>query len=76
MSAAGPGKWDQAIAAGRIEPGMPTYIAVGLLGREPDQAAEVGAACGMLDVLTWHQEQTRIVTSDGVVTSVTTASKP
>jgi hypothetical protein len=67
-------RWDAAIAAGRIEPGMPAHIAVGLLGRTPDDTSKVGA-CGTMDVLTWQQDKSkvRLLTVDGVVTSVSTS---
>jgi hypothetical protein len=70
--AAGPQaiRWSEAIAAQRIEPGMPAELAIRLLGRKPDSELSIGAACGMLEVLTWDGGRTRIITSDGVVSSV------
>ena len=58
-------------AAHLIEPGMSAADAISLLGRQPDGKTEIGAACGMLEVLTWGQEQTRVILSDGRVSSVT-----
>jgi len=67
-----------AVAIQQIEPkpiklGMSAAQAIHLLGREPDQQTVIGAACGMLEILSWQHEQTRIITSGGVVSSV---SKP
>jgi len=58
-----------------IEPGMPAALAIRLLGREPDGKTEIGAACGMLEILTWRDEQTRIITNGGIVASVNKSSQ-
>ena len=53
-----------------IQPGMPADVAIQLLGREPDQTTEIGAACGMLEILSWRGEQTKLIASDGVISSI------
>lgn len=53
-----------------VVPGMPVETAIALLGREPDLSQEIGAACGMLEIMTWQDENVRLVTTGGSVTSV------
>ena len=52
------------------EVGMSLQEALALVGSNPDSQEEVGAACGMLDVLTWHEDGTKIISVDGRVTSI------
>jgi hypothetical protein len=52
------------------EVGMSLQEALALVGSSPDSQEEVGAACGMLDVLTWHEDGTKIISVDGTVTSI------
>lgn len=54
----------------RLEVGMPIEQAIELLGGDPDSQTEVGGACGMLDILTWDEDGTRIISVDGTVTSI------
>ena len=54
----------------QIQPGMRADLAIQLLGRSPDQTTEIGAACGMLEILSWQDEQTKIITSGGIISSV------
>jgi hypothetical protein len=54
----------------RVEVGMSLEDALEVVGKAPDSEAEIGAACGMLDVLTWDEDGTRIISVDGTVTSV------
>jgi hypothetical protein len=54
--------------ARRPEVGMSLKEALALVGDDPD--SEVGAACGMLDVLTWDEAGTKIISVDGTVTSI------
>ncbi|UCH46690.1 MAG: hypothetical protein JSU95_11265 [Betaproteobacteria bacterium] len=54
----------------RLEVGMSLEEALELLGKDPDSESEIGAACGMLDVLTWDDEGTRLISVDGTVTSI------
>ena len=54
----------------RLEVGMPIELAIELLGGDPDSETEVGGACGMLDILTWDEDGTRIISVDGTVTSI------
>jgi len=54
----------------RLEVGMPIEQAIELLGGGPDSETEVGGACGMLDILTWDEDGTRIISVDGTVTSI------
>ena len=49
---------------------MSLQEALALVGDDPDSQEEVGAACGMLDVLTWDKDGTRIISVDGTVTSI------
>ncbi len=56
--------------ARRLEVGMSLEEALELLGKDPDSESEIGAACGMLDVLTWDEEGTRLISVDGTVTSI------
>jgi len=56
--------------ARRPEVGMSLQEALALVGDDPDSQEEVGAACGMLDVLTWDKDGTRIISVDGTVTSI------
>ena len=59
-----------------IRVGMPTSAALAKLG-QPEKRADVGAACGMLDVMSWDAERLRIVAVDGIVTAIERApSKP
>ena len=44
--------------------------ALELLGKAPDSESEIGAACGMLDIMTWDDEGTRLISVDGTVTSI------
>lgn len=59
----------------RLEVGMSLEEALELLGKNPDSETEIGAACGMLDVLTWDEEGTRLISVDGTVTSIFEANK-
>ena len=54
----------------RLEVGMPIEQAIELLGGDPDSETEVGGACGMLDILTWDEDGTRIISVDGTVASI------
>lgn len=54
----------------RVEVGMSLKDALELVGRTPDSEEEVGAACGMLDVFTWNDDGTKIISVDGTVTSI------
>ena len=56
--------------ARRPEVGMSLQEALALVGQDPDSQEEVGAACGMLDVLTWDEDGTKIISVDGTVTSI------
>ncbi len=56
--------------ASRLQVGMPIAQAIELLGGNPDSETEIGAACGMLDVLTWAENGTKIISVDGTVTSI------
>jgi hypothetical protein len=56
--------------ARRLEVGMSLEEALELLGKDPDSESEIGAACGMLDVLTWDDDGTRLISVDGTVTSI------
>jgi hypothetical protein len=53
-----------------LQVGMPIEQAIELLGADPDSETEVGGACGMLDILTWDEAGTRIISVDGTVTSI------
>jgi len=53
-----------------LQVGMPIEQAIELLGGAPDSETEVGGACGMLDILTWDEDGTRIISVDGTVTSI------
>ncbi len=55
---------------GQIDPGMPIARALELLGQPPDQTVEIGAACGMLEIMTWRQLDLKVIGVGGVVTSV------
>ena len=59
----------------RPEVGMSLAEALALVGAEPDSQEEVGAACGMLDVLTWDEDGTQIISVDGTVTSIVDRSR-
>ena len=62
---------DRAQSTGRrLEVGMSLEEALELLGKAPDSESEIGAACGMLDVMTWDDEGTRLISVDGTVTSI------
>ena len=54
----------------RIRPGLSATAAIDLVGRPPDERHEIGAACGMLEVLSWGADEMRIISVDGVVSSV------
>jgi hypothetical protein len=56
--------------ARRLEVGMSLEEALDVLGKDPDSETEIGAACGMLDVLTWDDDGTRLISVDGTVTSI------
>ena len=56
--------------ARRLEVGMSLEEALDVLGKAPDSESEIGAACGMLDVLTWDDDGTRLISVDGTVTSI------
>jgi hypothetical protein len=56
--------------ARRLEVGMSLEEALDVLGKAPDSESEIGAACGMLDVLTWEDDGTRLISVDGTVTSI------
>ena len=62
-------------AARRPEVGMSLQEALALVGSSPDSEEEVGAACGMLDVLTWDGDGTKIISVDGTVTSIVKGTK-
>ncbi len=62
-------------AARRPEVGMSLQEALALVGDDPDSQEEVGAACGMLDVLTWDKDGTKIISVDGTVTSIVDGKK-
>lgn len=53
-----------------LEVGMSLKDALEVLGKAPDSESEIGAACGMLDVMTWDDEGTRLISVDGTVTSI------
>ena len=57
-------------SARRLEVGMSLEEALQLVGKDPDSKSEIGAACGMLDVLTWDDDGTRLISVDGTVTSI------
>ena len=61
---------DSVSEGSRLEVGMPIEQAIELLGGDPDSETEVGGACGMLDILTWDEDGTRIISVDGTVTSI------
>lgn len=61
---------DSVSEGSRLEVGMPIEQAIELLGGGPDSETEVGGACGMLDILTWDEDGTRIISVDGTVTSI------
>ncbi len=61
--------------ARRPEVGMSLQEALALVGDAPDSQEEVGAACGMLDVLTWDEDGTKIISVDGTVTSIVDGKK-
>jgi len=61
---------DRVSEGSRLEVGMPIEQAIELLGGDPDSETEVGGACGMLDILTWDEDGTRIISVDGTVTSI------
>lgn len=54
----------------QLKVGMPIEQAIKLLGGNPDSETEVGAACGELNILTWNEDGTRIISVDGTVTSI------
>jgi hypothetical protein len=56
--------------ARRLEVGMSLEEALDVLGKDPDSETEIGAACGMLDVLTWDDDGTRLISVDGTATSI------
>jgi hypothetical protein len=59
----------------RPEVGMSLQEALELVGKKADSQEEIGAACGMLDVHTWDEDGTRIISVDGTVTSIVDGSK-
>jgi len=61
---------DSVSEGSRLEVGMPIEQAIELLGGDPDSETEVGGACGMLDILTWDEDGTRIISVDGTVASI------
>ncbi len=61
--------------AARPAVGMSLKEALALVGDAPDSQEEVGAACGMLDVLTWDEDGTTIISVDGTVTSIVEGKK-
>jgi hypothetical protein len=61
---------DSVSEGSRLQVGMPIEQAIELLGGDPDSETEVGGACGMLDILTWDDDGTRIISVDGTVTSI------
>ncbi len=61
---------DHVSEGSRLQVGMPVEHAIELLGGDPDSETEVGGACGMLDILTWDEDGTRIISVDGTVTSI------
>ncbi len=44
--------------------------ALNIVGKNPDSQSEIGAACGKLDVLTWNDDGTRLISVDGTISSV------
>jgi hypothetical protein len=56
--------------ANRLHVGMPIEQAIELIGGGPDSETAVGGACGMLDILTWDDHGTIIISVDGTVTSI------
>ncbi len=54
----------------RLQVGMSIEEAIELLGSDPDSETEIGAACGVLDILSWDEDGTRIIGVDGTVTSI------
>lgn len=59
----------QAVAP-RLKVGMSLEEALEVLGKSPDSQSEIGAACGKLDVLTWDEDGTRLISVDGTISSV------
>ena len=53
----------------RLQEGMMAANASRHLGT-PEEHTEIGAACGMLEVLSWNQGKIRLVVVDGIITSV------
>ena len=70
LSAASHSDSDSVSEGRRLEVGMPIEQAIALLGGDPDSEIEVGGACGMLDILTWDEDGTRIISVDGTVASI------
>jgi hypothetical protein len=65
-----PGTTAAQAAGKRVEVGMSLEEALEVLGKAPDSTVEIGAACGMLDVLTWEDEGTRLISVDGTISSI------
>jgi len=61
--------------ARRPEVGMSLEEALALVGKNPDSEEAVGAACGKLDVHTWDEDGTKIISVDGTVTSIVDGKK-
>ncbi len=56
--------------APRLKVGMSLEEALEVVGKSPDSQSEIGAACGKLDVLTWDDDGTRLISVDGTISSV------
>ena len=65
-----PALWQAAISERRVELGMPVSTLIEMLGRDPDEITEIGAACGMLEIISWGPEQTKIIANRGKVSSI------
>lgn len=58
------------LTAEGVETGMSTAAALDLIGRAPDHEVEVGAGCGVLQIMSWNDSPLRIISVGGVVSSV------
>ena len=65
-----PALWQSAVNERRIELGMPLSAVIEMFGRDPDESTEIGAACGMLEIISWGPERTKIITNRGKVSSI------
>ncbi|MGI9333618.1 MAG: hypothetical protein ACR2RL_10735 [Gammaproteobacteria bacterium] len=64
------------LTSARVEAGMSTSDALARIGREPDQEVEIGAACGVLQIMSWDDSQMRIISVGGVVASIAMGDQP